>query len=194
LEQYSIAIYGFAVRVHNGGIIKFIGVGFLSYMVVRAKKITLMQPRKKLLTDSLKKIIFRILALKIIFEILISISKNINFRKKIYRSIINIRKKIYRSITNIRKEGVVFTCYKIYIYYVCNPNAIVTTIKVSIMVYSVVKNLTITFDTEVLSINPEDPGNKRENSEELGGQRKIVRLSGLPDLGLSENAVVNTEL
>jgi hypothetical protein len=102
-------------------------------------------------------------------------------------------KKIYTNITNIRKEGVVFTCYKIYIYYICNPNSIVTTIKVLIMVYSIVKNLTI-FDTELLNINPEDHGNKRQNSEELGGQRKIVRLSGLPDLGLSENAVVNTEL
>jgi hypothetical protein len=100
-------------------------------------------------------------------------------------------KKIY---TDFRKDGIVLTCYIIYILYKYNPNAIITTIKVLIVVYSIVKNLIIIFDTELLNINPEDPGNKRQNSEELGGQRKIVRLSGLPDLGLSENAVVNTEL
>jgi hypothetical protein len=132
------------------------GVGFLSYMVVRTKKITLIQAAFKKLMVYLKK--------------------------------------IYTNITNIREEGVAITCYKIYIYYSCNPDSIVTTLKVLIMVYFFVKNLIIIFDPESLSINTENPGNKRENSEELGGQRKMVRLSGLPDLGLSENAVVNTEL
>ena len=102
-------------------------------------------------------------------------------------------KKIYKNIKNIREEGIAFTCIKIYIHYICNPNSIVTTIKVLILIYSIVKHITI-FDLELLNINPENPGNKRENPEELGGHRKMVRLSGLPDLGLSENAVVNTEL
>jgi len=95
-------------------------------------------------------------------------------------------------------EKVVFACYKIYISYLCDPHSFVAKIRLLFTVYCISKNIGTFalggFDSQGLNINPEDHGNKRPNSEELGGQRKILRLSGLPDLGLSENAVVNTEL
>jgi hypothetical protein len=114
--------------------------------------------------------------------------------KKNEKMVYNFIKKITEKIIGI----IVFACVRIYLSYMSDPHSFVTKIRLLFTIYCISKNICTFalegFNIEGLKINPEDHGNKRPNSEELGGQRKILRLSGLPDLGLSENAVVNTEL
>lgn len=98
----------------------------------------------------------------------------------------------------IIREIIVIACLKIYLSYICDPHSFATKIRLLFTIYCIGKGLCAFalggLNIEGLKINPEDHGKKRPNSEEIGGIRKILRLSGLPDLGLSENAVVNTEL